>query len=68
MKKLCSTVLGFSLIFLSQTIVLAQTATRSATGSGGLPAAGVSWPTVLVTTFGAALIFWGAVKFFKSFN
>jgi|GEM_PF-4536004 len=68
MKKIYSLVLGLSLTLSFQTIALADTGTDSASGSAGLPSAGVFTPTVLVTTLAAVLIFVGAVKFFKTFN
>jgi len=68
MKKICSAFLGLLLTFVFQAIAWADTGTESASGSAGLPSAGVFTPTVLVTTLAAILILVGTVKFFKTFS
>ncbi len=60
-----------TLLVTSVQTVLAQTASPSATQSaraGGLPEAGTSNLTILITTIGVVLVITGAIKFFRSFR
>lgn len=68
MKRFIGTIWGVLSSLIFPTTALAQFASPTATPSTQLPPAGISWPTVLVVTFAALLIFVGAIRFFKAFD